>query len=347
MNHPVAKDFMWLTRTTCPHGHEHEVYGAMLEGLGFSMDEFGNYWLGIPTKDNKLPDTMFAAHLDTADYGEVKKIKRVVDKGGIVKTDGKTLLGADDRAGMAVLLHLIRERVPGTYIMFVGEERGRKGSEPVSETLVPHAFQRMICFDRYGKHSIISAQCGQRTASVEFVEALASQYKGLGLQFKEDEYGSYTDSYSFVDVIPECTNISVGYSNAHTNAETQDLKFLVQLAEASVKIDWESLPSARDVDDVEWVGYGTTQTKYSEYNSYYDRWDDDDYYVYTYDVNDILYMYERGLLTRSTLRRFVAARPQHAAELLAVLLTEVFGSTFPEEDDAPFRVDKEGIAWLA
>lgn len=344
MNHPVIRDFMRLTRTTCPYGHEHEVYGAMLEKLGFSTDEFGNYWLGIPTKDNKLPDTMFAAHLDTADYGEVKKIRRVVDKGGIVRTDGKTLLGADDRAGVAVLLHLIRERVPGTYIMFVGEERGRKGSEPVSEALVPHAFQRVICFDRYGKNSIITAQSGQRTASKAFAEALIQQYATLNLPFEQDEYGSYTDSYSFVDIIPECTNISVGYNNAHSTAETQDLKFLVQLAEASAKIDWESLPSVRDIDRVEWVGYGRIQSL--GYADYHGGWGGEDYFIYTCDANDILDMYSRGVLSRSALRKFVEVNPKDATDLLEWLLKDALGDQLLEED-APFLVDKEGATWLA
>jgi hypothetical protein len=51
-------------------------------------------------------------------------------------------------------------------------------------------------------------------------------------------------SASFIDDIPECTNISVGYNFEHT--ETQNITYLDRLAKASVNVDWSSLPTARD-----------------------------------------------------------------------------------------------------
>jgi hypothetical protein len=66
------------------------------------------------------------------------------------------------------------------------------------------------------------------------------------LFYKIDETGVYTDSAEFVDYIPECTNLSVGYLNEHTTRESQDLYHLNKLALASIGVDWEKLPTKRD-----------------------------------------------------------------------------------------------------
>ena len=48
----------------------------------------------------------------------------------------------------------------------------------------------------------------------------------------KDPGGIATDSLAFVEIIPECTNLSVGYYYAHSKSETQDVTFLGELAEA-------------------------------------------------------------------------------------------------------------------
>jgi hypothetical protein len=57
--------------------------------------------------------------------------------------------------------------------------------------------------------------------------------------------GSYTDSYSFFNHIPECTNISVGYFNAHQDNEYLDYRFLEQLLSALLQINFNVLPTKR------------------------------------------------------------------------------------------------------
>ena len=58
-----------------------------------------------------------------------------------------------------------------------------------------------------------------------------------------------TDSYQFIDLIPECTNISVGYFNEHTVSEVQDIEFLKLLCLTSSKINWDDLPTKRKILD--------------------------------------------------------------------------------------------------
>lgn len=85
--------------------------------------------------------------------------------------------------------------------------------------------------------------------SPEFADALCAAYTANGLSMKPDDTGIYTDSASFLDDIPECTNVSVGYFNEHTGKERQNMTFLIKLCEASVKIDWKSLPTKRSLEE--------------------------------------------------------------------------------------------------
>ena len=66
-----------------------------------------------------------------------------------------------------------------------------------------------------------------------------------------DQGGVWTDSAEFVDVIPECTNISVGYYREHSNEEYQDIDYLESLCEVVTKVNWESLPTVWKAGQVE------------------------------------------------------------------------------------------------
>lgn len=74
---------------------------------------------------------MFVTHIDTVEDGE-KAIKPLV-KNGIIKSDGTTILGSDDKGGVAALLAAIREvrfekNLPTTLCVFtVREEDGVMG----------------------------------------------------------------------------------------------------------------------------------------------------------------------------------------------------------------------------
>jgi hypothetical protein len=89
---------------------------------------------------------------------------------------------------------------------------------------------------------------GTECCSPEFADALCAAYNANGMSMKPDNTGIYTDSASFIDDIPECTNVSVGYFNEHTGKERQNITFLAKLCEASVKIDWKSLPTKRSLE---------------------------------------------------------------------------------------------------
>jgi len=179
------------------------------------------------------------------------------------KADGEAL-GADNGAGMWLLLEMIDAGVPGTYIFHRGEECGGVGSHALAmnEPEFLKKFDRAIAFDRKDYGHIITHQGGERCCSNEFTEALAkvmnAAFPTSPDEFKGNDTGSFTDTKSYIDLISECTNISVGYANNHGGRETQDLTYLAELREACLKIDWEALPAVRDPADTFVMDYINT-----------------------------------------------------------------------------------------
>tara|TARA_R110000782_G_scaffold147143_1_gene239926 strand:- start:31 stop:579 length:549 start_codon:yes stop_codon:yes gene_type:complete len=118
----------------------------------------------------------------------------------------------------------------------------------------------VISFDRFGDTSIITHQMGMRTASDTFAKSFAD---ALDMpQLTGDTGGSYTDSNEYVNVVSECTNISVGYYGQHGTNETQDLDYAEFLSESLINADWSKLVFKRDPSVIEdsWSSWGTRNT---------------------------------------------------------------------------------------
>jgi len=243
------KTFLSLVTKTYPHGNEDEVLQFLPE---LKKDVVGNYYTII----GGHTETMFTCHLDTADRTQMTtnlfSIKEGEDE--IIVTDGSSVLGADDKSGTTVMLYMMAHNVPGLYYFFIGEERGGIGSHALADVYESVDYlkdvKRCVSFDRRNYHSIITSQMGTDCCSSEFADALCAAYTANGLNMKPDDTGIYTDSASFLDDIPECTNVSVGYFNEHTGKERQNMTFLTKLCEASIKIDWKSLPTKRSLEGI-------------------------------------------------------------------------------------------------
>jgi len=236
----IKRKFLQLTRKTYPHRTETQLLNYLPEG--YQKDDHGNYFLIIGNPD---PTTMFTCHLDTACSKQDSVRHRTYGK--YIATDGKTILGADDKSGMTVILYMIENKVPGLYYFFLGEECGCIGSSALSSNFKYKNIKRCISFDRRGTDSVITHQLWGRCCSDSFANALSEQFNKneKNFKFKPDDTGIVTDSAQFVSLVPEGTNISVGYYKEHTTEECQDMEHLVRLCKASVLVDWESLPTER------------------------------------------------------------------------------------------------------
>lgn len=163
----------------------------------------------------------------------------------VVTRPGKEPLGADDSTGVWLMLNLAEAGVPGLYIFHRNEEHGGLGSEHIKKNKKTlKGIKKMIAFDRRGFNSIITHQRGSRCCSDEFARELARQ---LGW-YKIDNTGIFTDSANYVNIVPECTNVSVGYEHEHSPNETQDLVYAESLYQKLRRVNWSSLPVVRKIE---------------------------------------------------------------------------------------------------
>lgn len=265
-----------------------------------SVDGAGNLHV-----DNRIAGsrTLFIAHVDT--------VHREVGANKIRKTkamwyaDGAPL-GADDGAGCAMLMHLIHADVKGYYVFSQGEECGGIGAKFLESThkSLLGQFDRAIAFDRRGTDSVISHQGWGRCASDTFCQALADALNlhDENLMYAPDDTGVYTDTAEFVDIIPECTNISVGYDHEHSQQESLNIAHFELLAQSVLQVEWDKLPVDRDptVPEYKETKYDTGLTNWwSTYDKgyterdinqsrYFSKWEDDEYWQ-TEDLLDGLY----------------------------------------------------------
>lgn len=242
----VLHTFLSLCYQTYPNGYEHKILKFI--DLPLEEDDFGNYFIKIGESS-----TMFTSHFDSAcaKFEKVKLLSFKKDYNLFICSDGNTILSADDKAGVTLMLYMIEHKVPGLYYFFIGEERGGIGSRNLSKNFSKFEYlkdiKRCISFDRRNYSSIITHQSFVRCCSDKFATALCEQFKNLGLEFELDDTGSFTDSANFVDYINECTNISIGYFNEHTGNEHQNVTFLENLCKRCVQIDWENLLVTRTI----------------------------------------------------------------------------------------------------
>lgn len=218
------------------------------------MDEHRN----IIICTSQASRTLFSCHTDTVHRAEGRQ-QLVCDAnlGVIYKSDGDPL-GADDGAGVWLMLEMIAADVPGTYIFHYGEERGGIGSSAkagADDVTWFNQFDRAVAFDRRGTGDVITHQGWGRCCSDKFAEELAAQLNLHGMDYAPNAGGIFTDTANYTELIPECTNLSVGYDGEHTKGETQDVFHLLALRDAVIRVDWEALPVVR-VAEPSYAGYG-------------------------------------------------------------------------------------------
>lgn len=132
----LVATFLALVAIDSPTGHEAAI-GAELAGhfsaLGCRVrsDDIGNLVAVLPgTRPGTL---LLSTHMDTA--GSDTHIRPILDD-GVIRTDGSTILGADDKSGIAGCLELLAllhdhpevEHPTVEFVVTVGEERGLVGS---------------------------------------------------------------------------------------------------------------------------------------------------------------------------------------------------------------------------
>lgn len=265
--------------------------------IAVSYDKVGN--LHVDARLDDTNRTLFVAHVDT--------VHRETGPNKIRKTQGMwyadgACLGADDGAGCAMLMHMLHAQVPAYYIFTQGEEKGGIGAKYLADHSpeLLAQFDRAIAFDRRGIDSVITHQGWGRCCSDEFAAVLSGELCADGvLMYLGDDTGVYTDTAEFVDIIPECTNISVGYDHEHSDRETLDIHHFTALAAAVVKIKWDALPVERDPTFIEPVPVTNWKSMFSttDLTAWDGKWSDSSAYGYTDNemVEDCIRDAKRGM----------------------------------------------------
>ncbi|MET1031775.1 M20/M25/M40 family metallo-hydrolase [Domibacillus tundrae] len=149
----LLNEFLELVQIDSETKHEQTIAKSLTEkftALGASVYEddaavktghgAGNLICTLPGNKLGVDPIYFTSHMDTV--VPANGVKPVVED-GIVKTDGTTILGADDKAGLAAMFEMIRQLRERNiqhgdiqFIITVGEESGLVGAKALDPSLI-------------------------------------------------------------------------------------------------------------------------------------------------------------------------------------------------------------------
>lgn len=168
----LLDEFLELVQITCSTRNERQIADVLtkrLQNLGFAVIEDnagekigGNTGNLIATlKGNpSLPKIFFSAHMDCVE--PCANIKPQI-KDGVITSDGTTILGSDDKSGIAPILEAIRviqeekmEHGDLQVIFTVAEEGGLNGSKNLEQQYLTSDFG--YCLDSSGRPGKVIVQ---------------------------------------------------------------------------------------------------------------------------------------------------------------------------------------------
>ena len=271
---------------------------------GVSRDQYGNRYVRVG--GTGAPPVMWSCHTDSVHT--MGGAQSIIGDGDLIRLDPankeSNCLGADDATGVWLMRQMILRQIPGLYIFHRDEETGGRGSDWIvrNNASALDGIQWCIALDRKGRDSVITHQ-GARTASDQFARDMAAQ---LGGEYKPDSGGIFTDSANYRDLIPECSNLSIGYGDAHSPGEYQDARFALELLEKLCALDFSSMTVSRNPAQPEsWSDY------YAESRDFDDMW---------------LYPERRRLSAQDNYRELVALLRDYPEDVADYLERQGFGA---------------------
>ena len=223
---------------------------------GAERDPYGNWHVRIGSSA-----VLWSSHTDTVHWDSGRQTVAFDEQTGIVKLSRKSrkrsrCLGADCTAGVWIMRQMILRGINGHYVFHYGEERGGKGSGDLAAYRADwlKGFDYAIAFDREADCSIITEQAGGRCASDLFALSLSEELERVSdIRLKADDWGVFTDTANYSEIIPECSNLSIGFRDEHTRRESLDCYYALRLLDAMCAIDIGALIVDRNpADDASW-----------------------------------------------------------------------------------------------
>jgi hypothetical protein len=186
---------------------------------------------------------MISCHTDSVHRMEGKQSVSI-SRGVVSLSDATSnCLGADDAAGIYAALRMIESGVKATFVFHRDEESGGNGSQWLADNYPEWigSFDICLALDRRGTEDVIVTQGYGECASDEFAWGLSDQ---LGMGHSPAD-GIFTDSANYAGLIPECSNLSIGYQHEHSRSETLNLNYLESVICRLIAVKWEEITIAR------------------------------------------------------------------------------------------------------
>lgn len=213
-------------------GKEQNIRQFVLEQLiGYvdhvTVDESGNILAQKTYRSGNGPTILLNAHLDTV---ESFPAGRIIEKDGTIWSSSNGILGADDRAGVAVVLEMAKRLQASSFngkvkfIFTVEEEIGLVGARSLNYYFLWDV-DAAIVVDRRGTGDIV-VSCG---SYIPFCHESYGKYfemvaKEQGLNGWKTTAGGSSDTRIWAENGIQSVNLSVGYMNEHTDDETLDVE---------------------------------------------------------------------------------------------------------------------------
>lgn len=173
------------------------------------------------------PTILLSAHMDT--YERIKADREIIENGHILRSS-KGILGADDRAGIAIIMEVIsrvhKTNFNGTlkFALTVEEEIGLQGSVEMDREFIKDV-DAAIVLDRKGTRDIVTSFFGMVPyCKAEFGQLFTKAGHLAGMHDWKVTYGGSSDARVFAEKGIPSVNLSVGYGNEHTDQEFVDYR---------------------------------------------------------------------------------------------------------------------------
>ncbi|MEH7111575.1 M20/M25/M40 family metallo-hydrolase [Neobacillus niacini] len=193
-----------------------------------TVDRHGNLLAEKTYRTGHGPTLILSAHLDTVE--EILENRHIVKENGIWSSS-EGILGADDRAGVAVLLNIAETLSHSTtfsgkikFIFSVEEEVGLVGASKVDDYFL-WGTDAAIVVDRRGTGDIVTS-CGGYIpfCDAEYGEFIEQVAKDAGWDGWRCTPGGSSDTWIWAQHGIQSVNLSAGYNREHTDKEYLDIR---------------------------------------------------------------------------------------------------------------------------
>lgn len=277
----MKKEVMELLNIVSPSGKEQKVVNYLkprLEQLCDKvwLDSYGNLLAEKVVGNGEGATIILSAHMDSVNRYE--KGRKVVELNGTISST-KGILGADDKAGLAIILAVLRNIELTSFqgkikVAFSREEEiGCVGSNKIDEGWIKES-NLAIVVDRRGNSDVVVGTFGQAFCSNEVGRFFENCSAILDMDWKAVE-GGISDAVTFSGLGVNSVNLSAGYRNEHTDKEylvLEDMRKTVNLILQALALVNNFVHTFGEVPTInDWVdGY-----KYDYYGDWYDGFGND------------------------------------------------------------------------